>query len=210
MKIITISREFGSGGRELGKRMADILGYDYYDREIIAKIAEREGLSNGFVNNVINNHEWRNVPVTFRNSFTCAAYQSARVSLIEAEKRVIDGIGESGHDAIIVGRNSDVYLKKYNPFNIFVCADMSARVKRCREYGDEARAMSEREIEKQILRIDKNRAAVHDLASDHPWGERNAYNLVVNTADWEIKKLAPVVAEFAKKWFGNIQEGSGE
>jgi len=203
MKIITISREFGSGGRELGKRMADLLGYDYYDREIIAQIAEREGYSTGFVNNVLNNHEWRNVPVTFRNSFTCAAYQSARVSLIAAEKQVIDGIGESGHNAIIVGRNSDVYLKQYNPFNIFVCADMPARVKRCREYGKEAEAMSDREIEKQIIRIDKNRAAVHDLASDTPWGARDSYHLIVNTAGWETKKLAPVVADFAEKWFEN-------
>jgi len=55
MKIITISREFGSGGRELGKRMADILGFDYYDREIISAIAENKGLNESYVESVLEN-----------------------------------------------------------------------------------------------------------------------------------------------------------
>ena len=56
MNIITISREFGSGGRELAKRLADKLGYDYYDREIISTIAERHGLDENYVEYALNNH----------------------------------------------------------------------------------------------------------------------------------------------------------
>ena len=56
MKIITISREFGSGGRELGKRLADILGFDYYDREIITAIADKKGLNPDYVERILENH----------------------------------------------------------------------------------------------------------------------------------------------------------
>ena len=58
MKIITISREFGSGGRELGKRLADLLGFDYYDREIITSIARDTGLDEKYVANILERHGW--------------------------------------------------------------------------------------------------------------------------------------------------------
>lgn len=66
MKIITISREFGSGGRELGKRLADELGFDYYDREIIESIAKGQGLDEGYVEKALEDHAWRRGPLTFR------------------------------------------------------------------------------------------------------------------------------------------------
>ena len=69
MKIITISRQFGSGGRELGKRLADILGFDYYDREIITAISQSKGMDAGYIERTLNNHAWQNIPVTFRHSF---------------------------------------------------------------------------------------------------------------------------------------------
>ena len=59
MNIITISREFGSGGRELGKRLADLLGYDYYDREIITEIAKRHDVDEKYVEYALNNHIWQ-------------------------------------------------------------------------------------------------------------------------------------------------------
>ena len=69
MRIITISREFGSGGRELGKRLADELGFDYYDREIISSIAAKQGLDENYVENMLENSAWQTVPLTFRHSF---------------------------------------------------------------------------------------------------------------------------------------------
>ena len=59
MRIITISREFGSGGRELGKRLAGLLGYDYYDREIITAIAEQNGLDEGYVEMALEKRDWQ-------------------------------------------------------------------------------------------------------------------------------------------------------
>ncbi|MBE5788816.1 MAG: cytidylate kinase-like family protein [Clostridiales bacterium] len=69
MKIITVSRQFGSGGRELGKRLADRLGWDYYDREIIQALARDQGLDPDYVRRMLGTHGWHQVQLTFRNSF---------------------------------------------------------------------------------------------------------------------------------------------
>ena len=74
MKIITISREFGSGGRELGRKIAQILGYDYYDKEIITAIAEQTHLEEGQVEHALETHQWQTLPLTLRHSFaSCSA-----------------------------------------------------------------------------------------------------------------------------------------
>ena len=69
MKIITVSRQFGSGGRELGKRLADLLEWDYYDREIIEALAEEQGLDPDYVHKVLSGHGWHHYQLTYRNSF---------------------------------------------------------------------------------------------------------------------------------------------
>lgn len=92
MNIITISREFGSGGRELGKRLADLLGYDYYDREIITAIAAKNELDEGYVEKVLENRNWQTIPLTFRHSFTGVnMVQQIQTNLLVAQKRVICG-----------------------------------------------------------------------------------------------------------------------
>ena len=70
MRIITISRQFGSGGRELGKRLADFLGWDYYDKEIIDTLAQDQGLDADYVRRTLSEHGWHDVQLTYRNSFS--------------------------------------------------------------------------------------------------------------------------------------------
>lgn len=132
MKIITISREFGSGGRGLGKRLADLLGFDYYDSEIISAVAKNIGMDKEYVEKKLENHGWQSIPITYRGTLGSANYvQSSGVSLLLQQKKVIEEIAALGKDCVIVGRNADVILSSYQPFNIFVCADMDAKVKRC-------------------------------------------------------------------------------
>lgn len=203
MNIITVSREFGSGGRELGKRLADTLGYDYYDGEIIAAIAKKCGLDEGYVENVLEDHSWQAVPLTVHNTFASPmVLQAPQVGLLLEQKRVIEEIGKRGKSCVIVGRNADILLEEYNPFNIFVCADMAAKVRRCIERAKEGETTSPKEIEKRIRRIDKNRSRTREILSDSAWGRRDAYHLIVNTTGWNLTDLAPAVAEFAARWFG--------
>ncbi|MBO4211482.1 MAG: cytidylate kinase-like family protein [Oscillospiraceae bacterium] len=199
MNILTISREFGSGGRELGKRMADLLGWDYYDREIIDAVAAEKGMDANYVNAVLERHEWWAVPITFRRSFTVST--APNTDLLVKEKEVIERIGKSGRSCILVGRNADFFLRDYEPFRLFVCAEMEAKIRRCRERAEDGSALSDKEIERQIRRIDRSRSATRELVAGNRWGERNSYHLTVNTTDWEIRDLAPAVADFTQKFF---------
>ena len=70
MNVITINREFGSGGRELGKRLADALGYDYYDKEIIDAIAKKSNLDVAFVDKALEDGSWRKFPITYNHTFS--------------------------------------------------------------------------------------------------------------------------------------------
>jgi len=201
MKIITVSREFGSGGRELGKRMADVLGWDYYDREIISAISENTDLTEEYIENVLNSQTWQSVPLTFGHSFAAFSNNNPQISLLAEQRKVIEEIGRSGKDCIIVGRNADKILADQNPFNIFVCATMEAKVERCSARAADDEMLSEKELERKIKSIDKKRAATREIISGSVWGQRDNYHLTVNTSGWSIKELAPAVAAFAMKWF---------
>ena len=203
MRIITISREFGSGGRELGKRLADHLGFDYYDSEIISKLSDKSGMDRAYIENALNDRGWQNVPITFRSTLGSAGYiQASRVNLLVQQKQVIEEIAALGKDCVIVGRNADVLLRAYKPFNIFVCAQMDAKVRRCMDRAPEGENLTEKELIRKMKQIDKNRAQTRTIIGGPAWGQRDAYHLTVNTSGWEIKELVSAVADFAKCWFG--------
>jgi cytidylate kinase len=202
MNIITISREFGSGGRELGKRLADILGYDYYDREIITTIAKENNLDSDYVEFVLENNTWQTVPLTFRQSFTSqAVLNNPATEVLLAQKKLLDSIAKSGKSCVIVGRNADILLKDHHPLNIFVCADIASKINRCRNYSSSDEQLSEKAMRKKIKKIDKNRALTREMLSGGKWGERTQYHLTVNTTGWTIKELAPCIAQYAIAWF---------
>ncbi len=201
MNVITISRQFGSGGRELGKRLADELGYDYYDREIISAIAARRGLDEGFVEAALEGQGWRSFPLTYGHTLTLGDYGSAQARLLAEESKVIKAIAERGRDCVIVGRNADVLLAEHEPFNIFVCADMPSRLRRCEERGAAGEAArGERQLTAEILRIDRARAKTRSLITDKRRGDPENYHLTVNTSGWEIKELVPLVKQFVLKY----------
>lgn len=202
MKIITISREFGSGGRELGKRLADVLGFDYYDREIITAIAEAQGLDESYVEKSMENANWQRVPLTYRHSFTRnAVLQAPRTGLLLEQKRVIENIAKTGRDCVIVGRNADVILAAEHPFHIFVCADMETKIHRCMERAAHGEKLTPKEIELNIRRIDKNRAKTREIIGGSRWGNSTACHLTVNTGGWDLKELTAAVADYVNRWF---------
>lgn len=198
MKIITISREFGSGGRELGKRLADLLGFDYYDREIITAIAGACGLDENYVEKAMETHMWQQIPLTYGAAF---GFQPPQMELLVEQKKVIDGIAKAGRDCVIVGRDADILLANYAPLTIFVCADTSAKVRRCAERAPEGEELTRKAIEQKMRQIDKARARSREMLSDSRWGQADSYHLTINTSGWQIKELAPAVADFAQRWF---------
>ncbi|MCR5690062.1 MAG: cytidylate kinase-like family protein [Clostridiales bacterium] len=205
MRIITVSRQFGSGGRELGKRLAERLGWDYYDREIIDAIAENKGCDPDYVRRTLSNHGWHNVQLTYSSTFSQLLWDPGRsTELLTKEQEILRGIAEMGNDCVIIGRRADVILEEYRPFRLFVCADMSARLERCMRH-EQNRPENERLTEKQILRnirrIDRNRVLTREILTGKQRGDSSAFDLTVNTVGWEIPDLTEALAEFALRRF---------
>lgn len=205
MRIITISRQFGSGGRELGKRLAEQLGWDYYDREIIDALAAAEGLDPDYVKKTLANHGWHNIQLTYRSSFSHLLYDpGANTQMLIREREILREIAALGNDCVIIGRDADVILEDYRPFRVFVCADEAARLRRCMKHElnrPEAERLSERQILRNIRRIDRGRAHTREILTGREHGDGSAFDLTVNTAGWNIKKLTGALADFALRWF---------
>ena len=201
MNIITISREFGSGGRELGKRLAEHLGYDYYDSEIIAAVAEKSGMDTDYIR-TLSDESWQQYPITFRSTIGSSLYtQSNKIQLLLEQKKVIEGIATLGRNCVIVGRNADVLLRKYEPLNFFICAAKASKLRRCTERAPKAEELTEKQLVRKMRAVDRSRAQTRALLSASPWGQRHEYHLTINTTGWEIKEMVPSVAAYAEAWF---------
>lgn len=202
MRIITISREFGSGGRELGKRLAEKLGIAYYDREIISSIAEKNQLDEKYVEATLNRGIINSIPLTFGRTFMyLPTVPLDAPQLLVEQHKLIKKLATQG-DCVIIGRNADIVLGDYKPLKLFVYAGMESKVKRCRQREFEGQELNFRELEKKIKEVDKVRANYHEMISNSVWGDKRAYHLCINTTDLEIKALVPVIADYVDYWFG--------
>lgn len=200
MGIITISREFGSGGRELGKRLADELGYAYYDREIVEAIAEKSEFDEHYVSYALEGGMFRNFPLHFGRTFSYSpTLMASETKLLAEQNKLLRELAEVGN-CVIIGRASEVILRDYNPFKLFVYADMQSKVERCREKGGEHEHLTDKEMIRKIKRIDADRKKYHGLISDIEWGDKRGYHLCVNTSGREIKAIVPLVAAYYRLW----------
>ncbi len=198
MRIITISREFGSGGRELGKRLADELGVPCYDKEVIREVARLQGITPEHVEYITQSDIRKIYPMTIGRSLVQVQYNDTAMQVFSAEQQVIKKLAAQG-DCVFIGRSSDVLLEALQPLNIFVYAEKEAKLARCLAHMRPGE--TPKEIEKQMRRIDKDRASNHQLLSDYGWGRKEGYHLCVNTTGADIKALSRVLAEYAKTWF---------
>lgn len=164
-KIVTISREFGSGGREVGKRLADELGVRYYDREIITEIAKKTGMSEEYIQNISEKGIYP-YPFQFAKSFaTYSEVQSNQTEILVTQTKILKEIAEK-ENCIIVGRGANAILKDYNTMNIFVYADMESKINRCHKKAKENERITDKEMEKKIIAIDKARKNYHKIISN--------------------------------------------
>ena len=111
-KIVTVGREFGSGGREVGKRLADELGFAYYDKTIITEIAKKSDFSEKFVETILENGTMQRNYLTFGHTFSDYPCPSAGITekILAAQREVIEKLAET--DCVIVGRCADLILSE--------------------------------------------------------------------------------------------------
>ncbi len=195
--IITVSREFGSGGRELGKRLADAYGIPCYDHQIIDMVAENNGFDKNYVANLSENDAGVFYASTIGRGFNMPSQmmmQSAQITA--AEHDIIRELSEEG-DCVIVGRCADVILEKKSPFRIFVYADDKSKIARCRERAKDNEAqLSDKALLRKIRSIDKRRRSYRAMFSDKLWGKASSYDLCINTSGKNIKDVVEGVIAY--------------
>lgn len=199
-RIITIGREFGSGGREVGRRLAEELGVAYYDQEIVKELLKRTKLTEEYVRNVEERNPLPLLPITTARTFGLKVTPKVEpaLSVYNQESDIIMEMAKKS-DCIIVGRCADHILRDMRPFRLFIYADMEARIARCRAKGEDAARMSDEELRQRILSIDKKRARYYQFYTDQVWGDKINYDLCINTSAVNIKKLAGITASLIRE-----------
>ena len=198
-RIITIGRQFGSGGRELGRRLAEALGYEYYDKEIIEQIAEKTSLSVEYVQNVVEHKPHSLFPITIGQSLAYSdnlAYQEIQ-AIYNAQVEILKELA-SKSSCVIVGRCADVILEEYHPFRIFVYASMDSRINRCIERSKEGEDLDPKKLAKYIQNVDKHRAKYYEHYTKRKWADIENFNLCINTTNAVIKDIVPAIAKLFK------------
>ncbi|MBO4835959.1 MAG: cytidylate kinase-like family protein [Lachnospiraceae bacterium] len=201
-RVITIGREFGSGGREMGVRLANELGIEYYDKEIITGIVNHTDYTEGYVREIVEGNTRKILPLTIGRSLDVDVdYQITQMQdIVKAQTEVIKEMAAKS-DCVIVGRCADYILEDEDAkgniqlFKLFIHASMESRIKRCMERKTEEEAsMTEKDMEKQIRRIDKERANYYSNYTLRKWGAKENYDICFNTTNMEIKQMVPYIA----------------
>ena len=186
--VITISREYGSGGRYIGRLIADKLGIKLYDKEFIKKVAEETGLSEEY----IENHEQkREILENLNNGYYFGLNYSDELFIKESE--VIKEIAEN-ESCVIIGRCADFILKdKKDVIKVFIYSNMEDKVKRVKEiYGIE-------NAKKEIQKVNKLRANHYKHYTDREWSNNENYDISVNSETLGVEKTADLICEMVKE-----------
>ena len=203
-KIITVSREFGSGGRELAQQMAESLGFQYYDKEIIAEMVRQSKFDETYLESVANLAN-KDFPYAVSKSMAFySAHQKQTTEILVLEKKIIQQLAARGN-CVFVGRSADIILAEYNPLNIFVYADQETKIKRCRKKTTQNQNMTDKEILKGMKEIDKARKNHYFLLGVDNWGAKENYHLCVNTSGIPVLDLVPMVTAYARAYFKAVQ-----
>lgn len=194
-RIITISREFGSGGRSIGKAVAEKLGYAYYDNELVNEIAKRSGLSQSFIQD---SGEYANAKskLLFQfNNFGTGYQATLSDELYVIQRNLIMELAEE-KPCVIVGRCADYILRERTDcFNVFVHADMSFRKQRIVELYGEQKASPE----KRLAEKDKKRKTYYHYYTNQKWGLAQNYDLCLKSSTLGIDTCVDIITQFIIK-----------
>lgn len=192
-RIITISREFGSGGRFIGEEVAKKLGMAYYDKNVITEIAEKSGLSPEYIQ--------ENAELSPKKGLFAYALAGRDITgksvediVYEAQRKVILELVEK-EPCVIIGRNADFILKDRNDvLNVFIHGDRPEKTQRiCQLYN-----VSEKDAVKMMADTDKRRMTNYNFYTDQKWGKASNYTLCLNSSQLGYGRCEAIITECAK------------
>ncbi|MDE7397599.1 MAG: cytidylate kinase-like family protein [Muribaculum sp.] len=193
--VITIGRQFGSGGRELGRMLAERLGYDFYDKELLFEAARQSGMNPELFKQSDERFPRFLGGITFAMglnpySLFCGPSTVGDDSVNRAIADCITALGNRG-GCVIVGRTAD-YVLRDNPncFNIFVHAPLEKRIERILARGD-AKTMAEAKVLAE--RTNKLRANYYNFYTDKTWGDASTYHLSVDSSVAPMERIVDMI-----------------
>jgi cytidylate kinase len=191
--IVTISREYGSGGYEISQKVADALDFKFYDKELIAQIAEKLLVSESFMKNTEDKLIRRNI---FRETFPILSNgenQDADFVFSQQGKFIVE-LAEKGN-CVIAGRRADYYLRDNpNAFHLFFYADTDFKVERiCRMDN-----CTEEEALKKIKDMDKRRKTSYEYVTGRKWADRHNYDRMICTSSLGLDKCVDEIVNLLK------------
>ncbi len=192
-RIITISREFGSGGRFIGEEVAKKLGIAYYDKNIIGQIAEKSGLSPEYIQE---NAELSPKKGLFAYAFSGRDITGKSVEdmVYEAQRNIILELAEK-EPCVIIGRNADYILKdRGDVLNVFIHGDMPEKIKRITGLYN----VKEKEAVKMMADTDKRRRTNYNFYTDQNWGKASNYTLCLNSSQLGYDRCEMIIMECVK------------
>ena len=195
--IITIGREFGSGGREIGELLAKKLGVKCYDKLLLKMAAEESGLNEKLFE--INDEQNVNTIMTSLMSHSyfgsTGNFQPMLVQLFLAQFNAIKSL-EYKEPCVIIGRCADDVLKNYpHKLRVFISADKEKKIERVMERHE----CSSKEAEKMIAKTDKNRARYYNYFASGEWGDAKNYDLCLNSSVLGIEGTVEVILEYIRR-----------
>lgn len=189
-RIITISREFGSGGRFIGEEVAKKLGIAYYDKNLINQIAQQSGLAPEYIQESAELSPRKGLFV-----YALAGRDSAGKSMedlvCEVQRKIILEIAEK-EPCVIIGRNADFVLRdRTDVLNVFIHGNLPEKTQRiCRIY-----AVSEQEARKMMADTDKRRMTNYNFYTDQKWGKASNYTLSLNSSELGYERCEKIIME---------------
>lgn len=197
-KVITISRQFGSGGRTIGKKVAEKLGIPYYDKELVDQVAKESGFSHEFIEEI---GEYASVTSSFLFNIAVSAHpmglidtMSVSDKLYVCQTNVIRDLAAKG-PCVIVGRCADYVLKdRPNTISVFLKAEMQSKVERAVKYY----GVDPQKAEDRIRKADKQRASYYNYYATATWGDVNNYDLCVDTGKLGVEGTVELIARFVE------------
>lgn len=187
--IITISREYGSGGYDIGHMLAERLGYRFYDKQLISGLAENLMIPENMVKHAEDAPVKKNIFQEAISFWTKGANDQDRY-IFEEQGKFIRKLAEEGN-CIFAGRRADFYLKdNENAIHLFFYAPIEARVKRVME----TEGLSEADALKQIESMDKMRKSSYEYVTGRTWGDRHNFDRMINTETFPVEKIVDEIA----------------
>ena len=198
--IITIGRQYGSGGRRLAQMLSEHFNIPLYDKDLINRVSEETGIAGEFFKKVDEKPSDSFFSMflnsfSYGNSCNCEDSVLSGNSLFCMQSKVIRNIAAEG-DCIFVGRCADYILRdRDDVLSIFVTADLEDRIKRVAEYE----GISEQSAKDVIEKADKSRAAYYNFYTEKRWGRGSSYDICINSSKISLEQCMDIITQILNK-----------